>query len=95
MLRALGAEVVLVPQVGGPRPGKVTKEDLALVEQRAIELTAELDALRPDQFHNPSNTRAMAGKKRVNDFDVRALPASALVVISEFIVPFSLVNLPQ
>jgi cysteine synthase A len=58
MLRALGAEVVVVPQAGGPRPGKVTKEDLALVEQRAIELTAELGAFRPDQFQNISNTRA-------------------------------------
>src|SRR6185503_1797731 len=34
MLRALGAEVVLVPQAGGPRPGRVSGEDLALVEER-------------------------------------------------------------
>jgi cysteine synthase A len=55
ILRALGAEVVLVPQVGGSRPGVVTGEDLELVEQRAAELTAELGAFRPNQFANPSN----------------------------------------
>ena len=32
MMRALGAEVVLVPQAAGSRPGQVTGEDLALVE---------------------------------------------------------------
>jgi cysteine synthase A len=55
MLRALGAEVVLVPQVGGYRPGVVTGEDLAAVECRTAELTAELGAFRPDQFANPGN----------------------------------------
>ena len=58
MLRALGAEVVLVPQVGGHRPGQVTGEDLALVAQRAAELTAELGAFWPDQFGSESNIRA-------------------------------------
>ena len=58
MLRALGAEVVLVPQVGGHRPGQVTGEDLALVAQRAEELTAELGAFWPDQFGSESNVRA-------------------------------------
>lgn len=60
MLRALGAEVVLVPQAGGHRPGVVTGEDLELVEQRAAELTAELGAFRPDQFNNPANAAAHA-----------------------------------
>lgn len=58
MLRALGANVVLVPQVGGPRPGQVSREDLEAVEARAAELTAALGAFRPDQFGNPSNVRA-------------------------------------
>jgi cysteine synthase A len=58
MLRALGAEVVLVPQVDAPRPGRVSKEDLAAVEERAVSLTAELGAFRPDQFQNVSNVRA-------------------------------------
>src|SRR5687767_3488493 len=55
MLRALGAEVVLVPQARSRNPGVVTGEDLELVERRAAELTAELDAFRPDQFTNPGN----------------------------------------
>lgn len=58
VLRALGAEVVLVPQAGGYRPGVVTGEDLELVARRAEELTAELRAFRPDQFANPSNVAA-------------------------------------
>jgi cysteine synthase A len=60
ILRALGAEVVLVPQAEGDRPGVVTGEDLALVERRAAELTAELGAFRPDQFGNPANVAAHA-----------------------------------
>jgi cysteine synthase A len=55
ILRALGAEVVLVPQVRGFQPGVVTGEDLLLVEQRAAELAAALGAFRPDQFSNPDN----------------------------------------
>jgi cysteine synthase A len=50
MMRALGAEVVLVPQAGGSRPGQVTGEDLALVEARAQALAAERGAFRADQF---------------------------------------------
>ena len=60
ILRALGAEVVLVPQAEGYRPGVVTGEDLVLVEQRAAELTAELGAFRPDQFANPDNVAVHA-----------------------------------
>src|SRR5947209_8350327 len=58
MLRALGAEVELVPQVGGSRPGRVSREDLEAVEARAAELAAELGAFRPDQFGNAANARA-------------------------------------
>src|SRR5687768_2030855 len=58
MLEALGAEVELVPQAGMPRPGQVSKEDLDLVEQRTIELTRELGAFRPNQFHNPHTVAA-------------------------------------
>lgn len=60
MMRALGAQVVLVPQAQGGQPGHVTGEDLALVETRAQELTAELGAFRADQFLNPSGARAHA-----------------------------------
>jgi cysteine synthase len=58
MMRALGARVEIVPQAGGSDPGRVSKEDLALVDARAHELTRELGAFRADQFNNPSNPRA-------------------------------------
>jgi cysteine synthase len=58
MLAAYGAEIELVPQVPGGTLGQVSGEDLALVEQRTLELVAELGAWRPDQFGNPSNPRA-------------------------------------
>jgi cysteine synthase A len=55
VLAALGAEVVLVPQVEGYRPGVVTGEDLERVEEAAAELTTRLGAFRPNQFGNPDN----------------------------------------
>lgn len=55
MLAALGAEVEVVPQAAGSRSGQVSGEDLALVEERASALAADLDAYRPDQFFNPQN----------------------------------------
>ncbi|GAB6181546.1 cysteine synthase family protein [Desulfotomaculum defluvii] len=58
ILQAMGAKVELVPQVPGGKPGKVTGEDLALVEKRAEELTTELKAFWVNQFHNPSNCKA-------------------------------------
>lgn len=58
MMRALGAEVVLVPQSGGSLPGHVTGEDLALVDARARELTLERGAFRADQFVNPAGALA-------------------------------------
>ena len=58
MLRALGAEVDLVPQLPGGVPGQVSGDDLALVEERAQELVRTLGAFRPDQFKNPANLRA-------------------------------------
>lgn len=57
-LRALGAEVDLVPQMPGGLPGQVSGDDLALVEERARELVQTLGAFRPDQFNNPANPRA-------------------------------------
>ncbi len=56
VLEAYGARVVLVPQASGGVPGKVSGDDLALVETRTREVVAELGAWRPDQFANPSNT---------------------------------------
>lgn len=57
ILRALGAKVVVVPQVTG-RPGQVTGEDLKRVEQVTIALTKRLKGFRADQFKNPSSVRA-------------------------------------
>ena len=53
MLEALGAEVVLVPQVDG-RPGEVTGSDIRAATEVAIELAARRRAFYVDQFHNPS-----------------------------------------
>jgi cysteine synthase A len=58
MMRALGAEVELVPQAGGSRPGQVTGEDLARVEARARELTQQRGAFRADQFARRANRLA-------------------------------------
>lgn len=57
MLRALGAEVELVPQAPGGKPGQVSGDDLALVETRTRELVRERGAFRPDQFNNPAAVR--------------------------------------
>lgn len=57
MLRALGAKVVVVPQVTGS-PGQVTAEDLDRVEETTIALARKLQAFRADQFANPSSVRA-------------------------------------
>ncbi len=58
VLAAYGAEVVLVPQAEGGVPGRVSGEDLALVETRTQELVRDLEAWRPDQFANPANAAA-------------------------------------
>lgn len=58
MMKALGAQVVLVDQCPDSSPGQVTGEDLALVEKEAQRLVNELGAFRADQFNNPSNVLA-------------------------------------
>jgi cysteine synthase A len=58
LLAAYGAEIDLVPQAPGGTPGKVSGDDLALVEARTAALVAEIGAWRPDQFNNLSNPRA-------------------------------------
>ncbi len=56
-IRALGARVVLVPQVTG-KPGQVTGADLKRVEEVTTQLTRKLKAFRADQFKNPSSVKA-------------------------------------
>ncbi len=58
MMRALGAEVVLVGQAAGGLPGKVSGADLELVEEAAQRITRERGAFRADQFHHLGNFRA-------------------------------------
>lgn len=58
MMRALGAEVVLVPQCEGSRRGRVTGADLARVNERAERIVAERGAFRADQFQLESNPEA-------------------------------------
>jgi cysteine synthase A len=58
MMRALGAEVLLVPQATGSVAGQVSGEDLELVEVAARRLVEERGAFRADQFLNRSNFRA-------------------------------------
>jgi len=58
MMRALGAEVVLVDQAAGSRPGEVSGDDLALVEAAAQQITRDRGAFRADQFRHQGNFRA-------------------------------------
>jgi cysteine synthase A len=58
MMRALGAEVVLVEQAPGSHPGQVTGQDMKLVKAKAASLVKELGAFFVDQFENPANPLA-------------------------------------
>ncbi len=60
MMRALGAEVVIVPQAEGSKPGEVSGADLALVDEAAQRITAERNAFRADQFGHSGNPKAHA-----------------------------------
>jgi cysteine synthase A len=58
MMRAFGAEVVLVPQCEDSVPGEVSGADLQLVEEQAQRLTEQRGAFRADQFNHPGNWHA-------------------------------------
>ena len=58
MMRALGAEVVLVDQCPGSKPGEVSGADLARVDDEAVRLTREAAAFRADQFEHQGNRNA-------------------------------------
>lgn len=57
MMRALGAEVILVDQLPESQPGQVSGGDLALVEEVAQRITKERNAFRADQFHLSGSMR--------------------------------------
>jgi cysteine synthase len=58
MMKAFGAEVILIDQLPGSKPGQVSGGDLALVEEAAQRITKERNAFRADQFKLPSSSRA-------------------------------------
>jgi len=58
MMRALGAEVVLVDQLPESRPGEVSGRDLQEVEVVARRITKERGAFRADQFLLQGNSNA-------------------------------------
>ena len=58
MMAALGAEVALVDQLPGSRPGQVSGGDLELVERETQRIVEERSAFRADQFRLQSNFRA-------------------------------------
>ncbi|MDG2409274.1 MAG: cysteine synthase family protein [Pirellulales bacterium] len=60
MMRALGAEVHLVPQVSGGKSGCVRGEDLTRVEAVARELAQDRNAFLVDQFIRRENSTAHA-----------------------------------
>ncbi len=58
MMRALGAEVMLVDQASGSSPVQVTGDDLALAEQQVQRIVKQRKAFRADQFHHIGNFHA-------------------------------------
>ena len=58
MMSALGAEVVLVDQMPGSKPGQVSGEDLTRVEEATQRLVEARRAFRADQFRLAGNFRA-------------------------------------
>lgn len=58
MMRAYGAEVVLVDQAPTSTPGLVNGTDMKLVRERAAKLIQEIGAFFCDQFENPANAGA-------------------------------------
>jgi len=55
MIQQFGAKVVLVPQGAGATKGKVSQEDLKLVDAEYQRLAKELNAFKVDQFHTDHN----------------------------------------
>ena len=58
MMKAFGAEVILIDQLPDSKPGQVSGGDLALVEEAAQRIVEERNAFRADQFRLPSSSRA-------------------------------------
>lgn len=82
MMRALGAEVVLVPQVAGATPGKVSGADLDLVEVEARRLTELRSAFRADQFERRGNPAAHEDETAV---EIMAQAGGAVTAFCDFV----------
>jgi len=81
MMAALGAEVVLVPQVSGGVAGQVSGADLARVEDEARRITALRGAFRADQFNHPGNPAAHVDGTAA---EIWAQSAGALTAFCDF-----------
>ena len=81
MMRALGAEVILVEQSAGAIPGEVSGDDLRLVEDEAVCLAEARGAFRADQF-------ALAGNRNAHYFgtapEIWAQSKGAVTAFCEF-----------
>lgn len=82
MMKAFGAEVVLVDQLPTSIAGQVTGKDLALVEEKARELTKELGAFRADQFYNDSTM--LAGEDRIGPEIIEQLSDIPIDIFVDF-----------
>jgi len=58
MMKAFGAEVILIDQLPGSKPGQVSGGDLELVIEATERITKERGAFRADQFRLQGNARA-------------------------------------
>lgn len=83
MMKAFGAEVVLVDQLPTSIAGQVSGEDLALVEEKAQSLTKELGAFRADQFYNDSTM--LAGENRIGPEIIAQLGDTPVDIFVDFI----------
>jgi cysteine synthase A len=95
LMKALGAEIDLIPSVEGPP--KVTAQDIENMVDRAAELSAEPGHYATDQFNNPyiiPNHREQLGREiwedtggRVTAFCQGMGTASSLMGVSEALKP--------
>ena len=65
LMRALGAELEVIPSVEGP--GRVTSQDIENMVKRAAELAREPGAYATDQFNNPYVIVRPPGHARARD----------------------------
>ena len=79
MMKAFGAEVVLVDQMPDSVHGKVNGKDLELVEIEAQRITKELNGFRANQFVNPSTYLAAEIKISQELFEQLEEPIDAYV----------------